>query len=100
MQMNVAAVGRLMSWPKKSFKADHRYMAQITSSAIGNQPPVEGVVKALTAAAKTTKLDEVRLRQSPTPKQHVQGCRTSAAEPCMLAAVCRRLGRPWSMCLE
>lgn len=37
-----------------------RYMLQVTSSAIGNVPPPDGVVKALTTFTKARQLDEVR----------------------------------------
>ena len=55
---HLAGVGRFLSYPKSSLRTDAHFMPQIISSSIGNTPPTESVVKALTACARPKRLDE------------------------------------------
>jgi hypothetical protein len=46
--VHLASVGRLYSYPKmkdEDFREDFRYMANITSSAMGNEAPPDGLLK-------------------------------------------------------
>ncbi|KAG2487923.1 hypothetical protein HYH03_013503 [Edaphochlamys debaryana] len=55
--VHCAAVGCFQTLPKANLKSDHRYMLQVISSAIGNIPPPDGVIKALTASNKDLMVD-------------------------------------------
>jgi hypothetical protein len=60
--VHVGGMGRFITHPKTNLRTDHRYMPQIISSAIGNLPPPDGVLKALHNFATTAMLDPVRAR--------------------------------------
>ncbi|KAG2448173.1 hypothetical protein HYH02_006758 [Chlamydomonas schloesseri] len=55
--VHCAGLGMYQTYPKQNLKSDHRYMQQIISSAIGNIPPPEAVLKALCASNKPRMLD-------------------------------------------
>lgn len=58
--VHLAAVGRSYSNPKRRhFMGDHRFMAQIVSSAIANAPPPDGLVRLLHTVAHAVDLDSV-----------------------------------------
>ncbi|GIL73332.1 hypothetical protein Vretifemale_3526 [Volvox reticuliferus] len=57
--VHCAGVAAFQTIPKINLKADHRYMVQVISSAIGNVPPPDGVIAALTASNKPKMLDPV-----------------------------------------
>ncbi len=58
--VHVAGVARFLSYPRSNLRTDHRFMPQIISSAMGNEPPPDEVVKAVAHSSKTTRLDQVR----------------------------------------
>eukprot|EP00198_Chlamydomonas_reinhardtii_P002710 XP_001692046.1 predicted protein [Chlamydomonas reinhardtii] len=55
--VHCAGLGMYQTYPKQNLKTDFRYMQQIISSAIGNIPPPEAVLKALSASNKPRMLD-------------------------------------------
>ena len=57
--VHLAGIGRFLSYPRSNLRTDHRFMPQIISSAMGNEPPPSEVVKAISLSAKTTRLDQV-----------------------------------------
>ncbi|PNH09390.1 hypothetical protein TSOC_003985, partial [Tetrabaena socialis] len=57
--VHCAGVGYFQTMPKADLKTDPRYMMQVISSAIGNVPPPDAVVKALSASNKPKFIDQV-----------------------------------------
>ncbi|GFR40520.1 hypothetical protein Agub_g1089 [Astrephomene gubernaculifera] len=57
--VHCAGVGCFQTMPKINLKMDHRYIPQVISSAIGNAPPPDGVIRALSASNKVKMLDAV-----------------------------------------
>ncbi|EFJ41758.1 hypothetical protein VOLCADRAFT_121617 [Volvox carteri f. nagariensis] len=55
--VHCAGVAAFQTMPKINLKTDHRHMVQIISSAIGNVPPPDAVIKTLTASNKSKMLD-------------------------------------------
>ncbi|KAG2442407.1 hypothetical protein HXX76_002493 [Chlamydomonas incerta] len=55
--VHCAGLGMYQTYPKQNLKTDFRYMQQIISSAIGNIPPPEAVLKALCTSNKPRMLD-------------------------------------------
>ncbi|KXZ56912.1 hypothetical protein GPECTOR_1g822 [Gonium pectorale] len=57
--VHCAGVGCFQTMPKVNLKRDHRYIRQVISSAIGNVPPPDAVLKALSASNRIRMLDSV-----------------------------------------
>lgn len=96
--VHVGAFGCFQAHPKQHIRVvDPKFMLQVISSAIGNEPPPQGVITALetTSMATTSMVDTLdKMLRTFGPKGKLKGARNYCEVSVMDATTCSNTGAP------